>query len=175
VREQRGLATVRQNRCRRSCWPTFPFKVIGGVEYYEFRVDLNENNSSAGKLVSLNAFKFYTSASPEGEMAQLEDFRLPFSSRAGRPVLPVPHLAGTTQLSTDIMNQSATYVDLLLGRKSQSAIMDTMHQLQIALFLRTLETNDPELIRDVEKLWNQILRRVKLAASLARPRAGRVR
>jgi hypothetical protein len=50
------------------------------------------------------------------------------------------------------MNQSATYVDLLLGRKSQSAIMDTMHQLQIALFLRTLETNDPELIRDVEKL-----------------------
>jgi hypothetical protein len=48
-----------------------PVKVIGGVEYYEFRVDLNENNSSAGKLVSLNAFKFYTSASPEGEMAQL--------------------------------------------------------------------------------------------------------
>jgi len=32
-----------------------PVKVIGGVEYYEFRVDLNENNSSAGKLVSTRA------------------------------------------------------------------------------------------------------------------------
>src|SRR5262245_36900169 len=45
-------------------------KLINGVAYYEFRVDLNENNSAAGKLVSLNEFKLYTSASP----ATLADF-----------------------------------------------------------------------------------------------------
>jgi VCBS repeat-containing protein len=45
-------------------------KLIDGVAYYEFRVDLNENNSAAGKLVSLNEFKLYTSASP----ATLADF-----------------------------------------------------------------------------------------------------
>src|SRR4029453_14037096 len=41
-----------------------PIELINGVAYYEFRVDLNENNSAAGKLVSLNEFKLYTSASP---------------------------------------------------------------------------------------------------------------
>jgi hypothetical protein len=40
-----------------------PIKVIDGVAYYEFRVDLNENNGN-GELVSLNEFKLYTSASP---------------------------------------------------------------------------------------------------------------
>src|SRR5262249_45409790 len=45
-------------------------KLIDGVAYYEFRVDLNENNSAAVKLVSLNEFKLYTSASP----ATLADF-----------------------------------------------------------------------------------------------------
>src|SRR5262245_4480452 len=47
-----------------------PTELINGVAYYEFRVDLNENNSAAGKLVSLNEFKLYTSASP----ATLADF-----------------------------------------------------------------------------------------------------
>jgi VCBS repeat-containing protein len=47
-----------------------PIELINGVAYYEFRVDLNENNSAAGKLVSLNEFKLYTSASP----ATLADF-----------------------------------------------------------------------------------------------------
>jgi uncharacterized repeat protein (TIGR01451 family) len=47
-----------------------PIELINGVAYYEFRVDLNESNSAAGKLVSLNEFKLYTSASP----ATLADF-----------------------------------------------------------------------------------------------------
>ena len=41
-----------------------PIKVIDGVEYYEFRVDLNETNNVAGRIVTLNEFKIYTSTSP---------------------------------------------------------------------------------------------------------------
>ena len=47
-----------------------PIKIIDGEEYYEFRVDLNENNNPTGQIVSLNEFKIYTSASP----ATLADF-----------------------------------------------------------------------------------------------------
>ena len=47
-----------------------PIKVIDGVEYYEFRVDLNETKQRRRQNVSLNEFKIYTSASP----ATLADF-----------------------------------------------------------------------------------------------------
>lgn len=37
-----------------------PITIIGGVEYYQFRLDLNENNNTAGETISLNQFKLYT-------------------------------------------------------------------------------------------------------------------
>jgi uncharacterized repeat protein (TIGR01451 family) len=40
-----------------------PIKVVDGVEYYEFRVDLNENNSNPDGQISLDTFKIYTSSS----------------------------------------------------------------------------------------------------------------
>ena len=41
---------------------TVPVTIVNGVEYYEFRVDLNENNSNPSGQISLDAFKIYTSS-----------------------------------------------------------------------------------------------------------------
>ncbi|MFZ9396358.1 MAG: hypothetical protein ACO25F_09905, partial [Erythrobacter sp.] len=40
-----------------------PIKIINGVAYYEFRVDLNESNSAPDTQISLDQFKLYTSSS----------------------------------------------------------------------------------------------------------------
>ena len=40
---------------------SIPIRTIGGVSYYEFRLDLNESNGGDTGFVSLNAFKIYTS------------------------------------------------------------------------------------------------------------------
>ena len=36
---------------------------VGGVQYYEFRVDLNENNDAIATQISLDRFEIYTSSS----------------------------------------------------------------------------------------------------------------
>ncbi|CAN7345707.1 beta strand repeat-containing protein [Rhizobium sp. LjRoot254] len=40
---------------------TVPVTIVNGVEYYEFRVDLNESNSNPGGQISLDTFKIYSS------------------------------------------------------------------------------------------------------------------
>ncbi|MDP2356982.1 MAG: SdrD B-like domain-containing protein, partial [Beijerinckiaceae bacterium] len=42
---------------------TVPIKIVDGVEYYEFRVDLNEANSGIAAQISLDQFKIYSSTS----------------------------------------------------------------------------------------------------------------
>src|SRR5437764_4631240 len=39
-------------------------QTVGGVAYYEFRLDLNEANSGANPLIQLEELKFYTSSRP---------------------------------------------------------------------------------------------------------------
>jgi len=39
-----------------------PVAIVNGVQYYEFRVDLNESNSNPDGQISLDQFKIYTSA-----------------------------------------------------------------------------------------------------------------
>src|SRR6188474_1595520 len=40
-----------------------PVTIVNGVEYYEFRVDLNESNSNPNGQISLDAFRIYSSSS----------------------------------------------------------------------------------------------------------------
>src|SRR5262249_15671008 len=42
---------------------TVPVTIVNGVEYYEFRLDLNQSNSNPTGQISLDAFKIYASSS----------------------------------------------------------------------------------------------------------------
>jgi Bacterial Ig-like domain len=68
--DQTNILDTKDTRTHSLKLSDMAIKLINGVAYYEFRVDLNEKNSAAGKLVSLNEFKLYTSARP----ATLADF-----------------------------------------------------------------------------------------------------
>lgn len=63
---------------------TVPITVIGGVEYYEFRMDLNEPNNATAGQISLDTFKIYSSASSTIEdLAVLQAQNLVYNMDAG--------------------------------------------------------------------------------------------
>ena len=80
-----------------------PIKVIDGVEYYEFRVDLNETNNVAGRIVTLNEFKIYTSTARR--RSQTSTTRPTSSEQASRR--STTWMQGKTELSSCAMTTAA--------------------------------------------------------------------
>jgi hypothetical protein len=98
-------------------------KIVSGISYYEFLLDINQNQGGDNELLSLDQVKIYTKSSPITEA--LESFA---------------HL-GSLRFDSDSGPDGNTTVELDFGRNPGSGAGDMFLYVPVSLFAGALSTD----------------------------------